>query len=117
MLVIEDEHSIRRLLSGLIQSRGFATLEAKDGREGVDVARESGPNLIILDISMPGMDGLETLEMLKADPATAGRPVVMLSGTLDPEHAEMTRGLGAAAFLNKPVNADVLDLILERYLD
>jgi len=116
ILIVEDDDTVRSLMRELMARRGIETLEARDGIEGLAVAKAEAPDLIVLDVSMPGRDGVALLEELKRDPQTAGRPVVMLSGSLDPNHAAQARGLGAVAFLNKPLNGDVLDLVLDKYL-
>jgi len=116
VLVVDDEALIRGMLAELLRKRGVEVLVAKDGREGVAAAIASKPDLILLDISMPELDGVASLRAIKADPVMAGRPIVMLSGNTDPQYPEVSRGLGAVAFLNKPINADVLDLVLDKYL-
>ena len=116
MLIVEDDEVVRSLMRELLARRGVETLEASDAAAGMEVAKAHKPDLIVLDVGMPGRDGVELLEDLKRDPDTAGRPVVMLSGSLDPSHVAQARGLGAVAFLNKPINADVLDLVLDKYL-
>jgi serine/threonine protein kinase len=116
VLVVEDEPAVRRLLSEVLHRRGVTVLEAENGLEGIALATAEQPDLVFLDITMPGLDGVSTLRRLKADPALAARPVVMLSGSSDPEHPALSRGLGAVAFLNKPINGDVLDLVLDKYL-
>jgi serine/threonine protein kinase len=116
VLVVEDEAAIRALLSEVLRKRGVTVLQAGDGHEGIALALAERPDLVILDIGMPGLDGVATLQELKSHPAMAGRPVVMLTGSLDPEHPALARGLGAVAYLNKPVNGDVLDLVLDKYL-
>jgi CheY-like chemotaxis protein len=116
VLVVEDEPAIRRILSELLRRRGVTVLEAGDGLEGIALAAAEKPDLVFLDIGMPGLDGVSALKALQANPDMAGKPVVMLTGSLDPEHPALARGLGAVAYLNKPVNSDVLDLVLDKYL-
>ena len=116
VLVVEDETALRGLLRDVLRARGVEVLEAADGADAVAKAVKERPDLVLLDIGMPGLDGVEALRALKQDPATAGRPVVMLSGSVDPSHPALSRGLGAVAFLNKPLNTDVLDLVLDKYL-
>jgi len=85
------------------------------------VAQEVGAVAAIIHCLIDRMsgqpdDGVEPLGALKAIPGLSGRPVVMLSGSVDPQHPRLSRELGAVAFLNKPVNPDVLDLVLDKYL-
>ena len=79
ILIIDDEPDVRMVLSVRLTSNGFHVIEAGDGRSGVRVAQEEKPNLILLDIMMPGMDGVETFHTLKQNPATKDIPVIFLT--------------------------------------
>ena len=76
ILVVDDESDIRELLKARLVHNGYECLTAEDGREAVKIAKETIPDLIILDLIMPGMDGIETQKALKADPATKNIPIV-----------------------------------------
>jgi len=114
-LIIDDDVLTRHAVRAALATMGVATIEAADGPSGIDVAHRHKPNFIILDILMPGLDGQETLRILKSTKATAEIPVVMLTGVHDPEHAAFAKETGAALYLNKPIDVDVLRLVVERY--
>ena len=109
ILMVDDDPSVVDLLAAVLQRQGFRFASAKDGVEGLEKAKETLPDLIILDISMPRMDGLEMCRRLRADPATQRIPVVMFTGLSD--RSMRIKGLTAGAndFLTKPVdNTEIL---------
>jgi adenylate cyclase len=112
VLVVDDEETVRELMRRFLAREGFDVVTAKDGEEGLALARQLRPALITLDVLMPGMDGWSVLQALKADPALAPIPVVMLS-ILD----EQNRGyaLGAADYLTKPIQRERLRSLLARH--
>ena len=100
VLVVDDDASARELLARTLEREGFTAVQAASGDEGLRLARATDPDAILLDVMMPGLDGWAVLRALKADPALAPIPVVMLSGAVQRALAD---GLGAVAFLRKPV--------------
>jgi adenylate cyclase len=112
VLVIDDEETVRDLMRRFLVREGFDVVTAKDGAEGLALARQLHPAMITLDVMMPGLDGWEVLQALKRDPALAPIPVVMLT-IID----EKNRGyaLGAADYLTKPIQRDQLRALLARY--
>jgi len=113
VLLVDDDPFLLDSLSRLLVRDGYGVRCAHDGREGLDLAREVRPDLIVLDIILPRMDGWEVLAALKADPALAGIPVVLLT-ILD--EAEKGLSLGAVDYLSKPLDRDKLKGILARHL-
>ncbi|MCZ6590235.1 MAG: response regulator [Alphaproteobacteria bacterium] len=113
VLVIDDDATVRQLMERHISKDGIEVVTAKDGKEGLKLARELNPAVITLDVLMPGADGWQVLKELKADSALADIPVVMCT-ILD----EKNKGyaLGAADYMNKPVSRDKLRDVLGRYL-
>ncbi len=105
VLVVDDEENIRRLLAQELSSAGYQVLEAADGLEAVNRARRDRPALIILDLMMPNMSGLDALRVLKGDPTTAPIPVLILSVL---EDREQGLRLGADEYLTKPVDSEHL---------
>ncbi len=103
VLIVDDDAYVRSLLRHALHRRGYGTLEASDCAEAQGRARLHKPDVITLDMMMPGMGGLRTLRALKADPATAFIPVLPVSVLGDPAHGELS--LGAFSFLQKPLPA------------
>ena len=101
VLLVEDDRFLRRAAEAMLQRRGFTVRTATDGDEALRLAREVLPDLILLDVVMPKRQGFEVLELLKADPATAHTPVIMLSNL--GQDADVQRALerGALAYLVK----------------
>ena len=116
ILVVDDEERNRRLLVAMLEAEGYTALEAADGPQALELARESPPDLVLLDIMMPGMDGYEVAQQLKADAATTAIPVVMVTALDDRE--SRLRGLeaGAEEFVTKPVDRNELRVRVKNLL-
>jgi two-component system, NtrC family, nitrogen regulation response regulator NtrX len=104
ILIIDDEKDIRTALTGILEDEGYQVLSAESGAEGIDTARQELPDLILLDIWMPGMDGLETLEKLKVQLPQI--TVIMISGHGTIETAVRATKLGAFDFIEKPLSLE-----------
>ena len=123
VLVVDDERSLVLIAERVLQKEGFDVVTAYNGAEGLQKAQENLPDIIILDIVMPEMNGYEVCRKLQGNPNTCNIPVIFLSvkGTVDEKKAPTTEGLkeineafnrGASDFLNKPVPArDLIDTI------
>ena len=109
VLVIDDSASVRAVLRAQLSDRGLVVVEAEDGADGLRVARETEPDVVLLDIEMPGSDGFAVLDELRADPGLEDIPVIFLTGKVDPD--DVARGLrsGAHDYLRKP--ADGVELV------
>jgi signal transduction histidine kinase/DNA-binding response OmpR family regulator len=105
ILVIDDDKDIRTVITEILDQSGYEVFTASSGQQGLDLAAQMVPNLIILDLMMPGMDGWTVLTKLQHKPALADIPVIILSGA---SGLEMAMSLGAAAVLFKPVDAHQL---------
>jgi CheY-like chemotaxis protein len=104
ILIADDDAGVRSVVSQVLQELGYETLTAGDGDEALMLARERRPDLIVLDLMMPGRGGIETCQRLRADLATRNIPVLVFSG-LDAQSAlEESIIAGADDFLTKPVN-------------
>jgi DNA-binding response OmpR family regulator len=102
VLLVEDDPVILRLLEVNFDLEGYSVLLARDGQEGIDQARAGKPDLVISDIMMPNVSGLELVETLKGDPATASIPIILLSAKA--QSADLKAGLDAGAddYVTKP---------------
>jgi DNA-binding response OmpR family regulator len=101
ILVIEDEQFLRNLISEKLRHEGYAVRAAIDGEDGLRMAREAPPALILLDLLLPGIDGFEVLRRLKKDRESAGVPVLVLSNLGQREDIDRAMALGAEGFLIK----------------
>jgi CheY-like chemotaxis protein len=103
ILVVDDDPSIRSLILMTLEDvAGFDVVEAASGQEALERALEARPEVVFLDLEMPGLDGMETCRRLRSDPATAGARIVMLTGYTDDGVERRARGAGADLFLTKP---------------
>ncbi len=109
VLVVEDDPVILQLLEVNFELEGYAVLTAKDGNEGLERALSERPDVIISDIMMPRRSGLEMLEALKADPAVASIPVILLSAKAQSTDVRTGLESGAADYITKPF--EPLDLL------
>jgi two-component system nitrogen regulation response regulator NtrX len=111
ILIIDDEQSIRESLKGILQDEGFRTLFAESGEEGLALLKEESPDLVLLDVWLPGIDGLETLQSIRQDfPELL---VIMMSGHGTIETAVKATKLGAYDFIEKPLSLEKVLLSIE----
>ncbi len=103
ILVIEDNATNMKLATLLLENVGHGVLCAVDAESGLALARAEHPDLILMDIQLPDMDGLAATALLKQDPATAGIPVIALTAMAMKEDEEKTRAAGCDAYITKPL--------------
>jgi DNA-binding response OmpR family regulator len=108
VLVVDDEPMARSMLRLILVRAGFEVREAEDGKAALSEVDRSLPDLMILDIMMPGIDGFEVCERLRADENTNSLPIIMLSAKTDSESVKRGLNLGANKYLTKPVGPDEL---------
>lgn len=101
ILIVEDDPLISRMYQKIFKFEGYQVETAADGQEGIDKVRSTKPTLVILDVMMPKMNGLEVLGKLKADPATKTIPVVMLTNLAGQSDAEKALSMGAIKYIIK----------------
>jgi DNA-binding response OmpR family regulator len=108
VLVVDDEPMARTLLRLMLVRAGFEVVEAKDGHDALEKLKENRPDLVILDVMMPGMDGFTVCSTIRSQPTTADVPVIMLSAKTD--MGSVNKGLtsGATKYLTKPVSPETL---------
>jgi CheY-like chemotaxis protein len=110
--MIDDDPSARQLLGRMLQKEGFRVLEAASGEAGIELARVQRPDVITLDVLMPGLDGWGVLAVLKSDTALSTIPVVMVTITDD---RQLGFSLGAVEYLSKPIDRAQLGAVVARY--
>ena len=116
ILIAEDEPKNLTLLRDLLQVSGYSTIEATDGKQGVELAKTGKPGLILMDIMMPIMDGYTACQAIKADKATGGTPVVMLTAMDYELNKELAKRLGAGGYITKPFSRQELLDVINQFL-
>ncbi|MGH9064847.1 MAG: response regulator transcription factor [Acidimicrobiales bacterium] len=109
VLVVDDDPVIQRLLQVNFEMEGYRVVLAADGAAGLEQARAGHPDIVILDVMMPGMDGLEVVAQLKGDPATSAIPVLLLSAKAQEADIRAAASTGADGYVTKPF--DPLELL------
>ena len=103
VLVVEDNPVNRKLARNVLRSRGYRVLEADTGEDGIEIARRELPHLILMDLELPGMNGIEATRRLKADPTTRGIPVIALSAHVEAHDEASAREAGCSGYIAKPI--------------
>ncbi|QIL21790.1 response regulator [Thermomonas sp. HDW16] len=117
VLVVDDSATIVALLKRMLQQNNYEVLEAFDAENGIEIARREVPDLIFLDIVLPGMDGFNALRTLRRDPITKNVPIIMISGNAQATEQFYVQRIGADDFMKKPFSrAEVFNRI-EALLD
>jgi two-component system, cell cycle response regulator DivK len=104
VLVVEDNEKNLKLVRDVLQAKGYQTIEAGSAEEGLKLARERKPGLILMDIQLPGMNGIEALKILRADEATKAIPVIAVSASVMQHDRKQVTDAGFDAFVEKPIN-------------
>ena len=118
ILVIDDQPDVVDYLSTFLSDEGFAVITAENGPEGLVRARSETPDLITLDITMPGMSGIEVLTALRRDPQLAHIPVLIITGVSDfRRHMDYREIRPAEGFMQKPIDPDLLLASIQKLLE
>jgi len=116
VLVVEDNALNRKLVRDVLGHAGYRVLEAADAEQGIATARAERPDLVLMDIQLPGVDGIEALRRLRADEATAGIPVAALTAQAMKDDRERFLAAGFDGYLEKPVDVRALPEQVEALL-
>jgi two-component system cell cycle response regulator DivK len=116
VLVADDKPTGRELVRTVLERTGYTVLEATDGLEAVRFARESKPDLIILDLHMPGLDGFDVIQELRRDPQFAATPIVALTASAMQGDRERALSVGFTGYITKPIRLSLLRDEVERLL-
>jgi len=117
VLLIDDSATILALLRKLLRQNGYDTLEASDAETGIELARNEQPELIFLDIVLPGMNGFAALRALRRDPLTKAIPIIMISGNIAATEQFYVQRIGADDFMKKPFSRSEVFSRIEPLLD
>ena len=104
ILIVEDNEKNMKLVRDVLQVKGYATLEAVTAEDGIKLAIEHKPDLILMDIHLPGMNGIEALGVLRADPATASIPVIAVTASVMQQDRKLITEAGFDGYVGKPIN-------------
>ncbi len=104
ILIVEDNDKNMKLVRDVLQVDGYTTLEAVTGEDGVALAQERKPDLILMDIQLPGINGIEALRILRADAATASIPIIAVTASVMQQDRTMITEAGFDAYVGKPLN-------------
>ena len=104
ILIVEDNEKNRRLVRDVLQFKGYETIETETGEEGVELARSRQPALVLMDIQLPGMDGITALKLLRQDPATRGIRVMAVTASAMTQDRQTILAAGFDAYQSKPIN-------------
>ena len=102
ILIVEDQEDLRGVLRDLLGGSGYAVIEAQDGQDGVDKAKSERPDLILMDIQLPVIDGYEATRQIKADPSLAKMPIIAVSSFAMKGDEEKARAAGCNHYVTKP---------------
>ncbi len=103
ILIVEDQPLNRKLLRDILQAKGYRTLEVETGEEGVRLAKEKHPQLILMDIQLPGISGMEALKRLRKDPATRTIPIVAVTASAMEQNKKEILAAGFDGYQSKPI--------------
>jgi len=114
ILIVEDNELNRKLVRDVLQAKGYTTLETETAEEGLRLAREHRPALVLMDIQLPGMNGIEALGHLRADPSTRAIPVIAVTASAMTQNRQQIIAAGFDGYQPKPINvAKFLDAVRE----
>ena len=116
VLIVDDDPTVRLVCAINLNSTGLDVLEAEHGLDGLEQARAELPDLVLTDVKMPGLDGFQLAERLRADERTRSIPIIFLSGDAELANVERARVLGALAYLTKPFDPRELASFVARQL-
>jgi CheY-like chemotaxis protein len=117
IMVVDDDPMTRTLVAGSLGQFGFEVVQAADGAEALQLFPTAGPKLVLLDIKMPGMDGIETLKKLRKLPNGKKIPVIMLTGLADSDSVAKASAAGATDYVTKPINWRLLGQRIQHQLN
>ncbi len=116
VLIVEDNDLNMKLFNDLLQANGYATIQTKDGREVLDLARKNRPDLILMDIQLPEISGLEVTKMLKDDDELKGIPVIAVTAFAMKGDEEKIRQGGCEGYIAKPISVATFLQTVSRFL-
>ena len=117
ILIVEDNERNRKLVRDVLRFKGYKTIEVETGEESLRLARDRRPSLILMDIRLPGIDGIEALRRLRADPATQGTPVMAMTASVMTAGPQEMRAAGSDGYQSKPLQVKEFLAAVEQLLE
>ena len=116
IMVVDDEQDIREMMRVLLEEDGYCVLEAENGQQAVELAQSESPDLILMDLSMPVLDGFAATRRLREITKPAELPIIAVTAHDTPEHRTSASDAGINEYLTKPIDFAKLDQLLDRFL-
>jgi two-component system, cell cycle response regulator DivK len=116
ILIVEDNEKNMKLVRDILRHQGHTTIEARTGEEGVQLAITRSPDLVLMDIHLSGIDGIEALRRIRAQPSLGAVPVIAVSASVMPTDQRHIVGSGFDAFVSKPISLKPFVAMVERFL-
>ncbi|MGQ3683877.1 MAG: response regulator [Candidatus Loosdrechtia sp.] len=116
VLVIEDNEKNRKLMRVILKAKGFHVIEATTGEEALGILKDQKPDIILMDIQLPGIDGLTLSRQIKANALTKDIPIVAVTAYAMKGDEQKVLEAGCDAYISKPINTQELPLVVERYM-
>jgi CheY-like chemotaxis protein len=116
VLVVEDDPKSMKVARDLLAMSGYSTIQASDGAQGVELARAQKPDLVLMDIMMPKMDGYTACHAIKSDKATKNIPVIMVTAVGFDLNRQLAERVGASAYVTKPIDREELMKTIGQFL-
>jgi two-component system, cell cycle response regulator DivK len=116
VLIVEDDNDTRVIWETVLEHHGYSVMAAGDGPQGVLLAQEHGPDLIVMNLSMPQLDGISATAILRQDPRTAGIPIIACTGFVQEDGGDQAEHAGVSAYLEKPCEPSRMVAEVERFI-
>jgi two-component system cell cycle response regulator DivK len=117
VLIVEDNEKNMKLARDILTAKGYTTVEAVTGEEGVKLAKERVPDLILMDIQLPGINGIEAFKQIRAHQPTAKVPVIAVTASVTPTDRSEINAAGFDAFISKPINLKEFVETVKRFIE
>jgi two-component system cell cycle response regulator DivK len=117
ILIVEDNEKNRKLMRDVLRVKGYQTVEAETAEEGIRLAQEAGPSLILMDLQLPGMNGIEALGRLRSDPRTEATPVIAVTASAMTHDRQRIMAAGFGGYQTKPISVKEFLAAVRQVLD
>ena len=117
IMVVDDDDDIRQMMRVLLEDDGYSVLEAENGQQAIEIAQSASPDLILMDLSMPVLDGLTASRRMREIDRVSEVPIIAITAHDSPEHRTNASAAGINEYLTKPIDFVKLDKLLDRFLN